>query len=64
MPLSSSMFTYGLSEARVKVRMVKGSAECMRCTIRRRPEPMGYTKTLGVICISEGHQGPGDRLPH
>jgi hypothetical protein len=53
-PLLGSASTYGLSEARVKVQMPKGSAECMSCTIRRRAEPMGYTKTSGVIILHTG----------
>jgi hypothetical protein len=44
-------FIYGLSEAKVKVPMPKGYAECTNFTIRRRPEPMVCTKTLGVIIL-------------
>jgi hypothetical protein len=56
MPLSGSVSTYGPSEARVKVPMPKGSAECMSCTIRRRPEPMVFTKTLDVIILHIGSE--------
>jgi hypothetical protein len=44
-------FTYGLSEARVKVPMLKGSAEYTNFTIRRRLEPTVYTKTLCAIIL-------------
>jgi hypothetical protein len=51
MPLLGSVFTYGLSEAKVKVRMSKGSAKCTNCTIKRKLEPMVYIRTLGVIIL-------------
>jgi hypothetical protein len=49
MLLLGSAFTYGLSEAKEKVPMSKGSAECTNFTIRRRLESMVCTKTLGAI---------------
>jgi hypothetical protein len=51
MLLLVSVFTYGLFEAKEKVQMSKDSAECTNSIIRRRPEPMVYTRTLGAIVL-------------
>jgi hypothetical protein len=40
MPLLGLVFSFGLSEAKVKARMPKDSTECMNCTIKQRLEPM------------------------
>jgi hypothetical protein len=47
-------FTYGLSEAKEKAPMPKGSVACMKFIVRRRPEPRVYTITSGAIILHTG----------
>jgi hypothetical protein len=47
-------FTYGLSEAKEKVPMLKGFVVYMNFTIRQRPESMVCTKTSGAIILHTG----------
>jgi hypothetical protein len=43
--------TYGLSEAKEKVQMPKGFVVCTNSTIKRRLEPMVFTRTSGAIIL-------------
>jgi hypothetical protein len=47
-------FTYGLSEAKGKVSMPKGSVVCTNFIIKQRPEPMVCTRTSGAIILHTG----------
>jgi hypothetical protein len=54
MLLLGLVFTYGHFEAKEKVLMPKGSVVCTNFIIRRRPEPMVCTRTLGAIILHTG----------
>jgi hypothetical protein len=65
MPLSGSAFTSGLSEAKERVLMPKGSARYMSFITRQRQGLTACTKTSNDTTLhTEKIRRPHDRLPH